>query len=1106
MSNERVFPTSFAQQRLLFLDQFDPGLAAYNLTRAIRMVGPLDPGALTETLRRIAARHASLRTNFRLDSEASYQIVCEQVTLQLPLIDMSHFQESVRRTETLRSAREEGNKSFNLTSGPLFRPILLRLSSVDHVLVLVLHHIIADAWSMSILFKEIEEIYTEIAHAKPSMLPPISIQYSDFARWQREHFTTEALDPHLRYWTNKLSGHSGFLELPIDRLRPPVRSHNGALETFQIAERLTKALTQIAESSGATLFMLLLAALQTLVWRYTGTDDILIGTPIAGRNDPQLERLIGLFVNTLVIRGNLSGNPSFLELLQRTRAATLEAYEHQDLPFEKLVEAVKPQRNLGYTPLVQIMFVFQNTPKQILDLHGLRLEELELDSGSTKFDLTLEIVPQDGLHCEMEYATDLFNKESIQQFTRHFETLLDDIAKNPERPISDLNILDDAAQNQLIFEFNSTNAKYRHNIRIEQLFEQQVNEMPTRVALIESGSQITYEELNARANALARLLLTKRVSQDRPVGVFMRRSIDAVVALLAALKVNTPYVPLDIANPRHRLELLIDDSGCDVILTQRGLEGALPTHVEAISLDDLSSRDIGHSECDGHVSSHDLAYIMYTSGSTGVPKGVEGSHRAVINRLEWMWRRYPFSSDETCCQKTALGFVDSVWEIFGPLLAGIRAVIVTEEVLLDVDKFVALLADHEVSRIVLVPSLLRTLLDLVPNLATRLPKLLLWSASGEILPPDLVSRFREVIPRARLLNIYGSSEVTADVTWHEANRGERLTSVPIGKPISNTQIFILDEKKNLVPPLVRGEIHVGGDCLARGYWRQPELTSQRFIPNPYLPYQSRFLFATGDVGRILADGSIEYLGRLDQQIKLRGMRIEPGEIEANLTAHPLVRQAIVAVYKDPSQMQHLVAYIVCSEGSTPLGEELRRFLRTRLPEYMIPTTFVELRCMPLLPSGKIDRGALPNPSLEVLGKHRTIVPWRTEIERGLSLIWQEVLSLDAVSIDDNFFELGGHSLSALRVLARIRRDFHVDVPIRSLFDRPTIAELALEVEQQTVAGRGSPIAPIASPGAGSSSALLSFLRAELSALSPDQLDALLHSVGSDRNAKAHNKS
>jgi amino acid adenylation domain-containing protein len=1099
MSGRHIFPLSFAQQRLLFLDQLDPGTSAYNLTRVIRMVGPLDSGVLTQTLDRLVTRHASLRTRFAFEAETGYQIVEDGVEFQLPVLDISRLPETDREAEALRLAKGEGHKSFDLASGPLFRSALIRLGSPDHMLVLVMHHIITDGWSMSILFEEIGEIYGELARGTPAKLPELSIQYSDFAQWQRKHFTAEYLQDHVTYWTNKLRGHPDFTGLPTDRPRPAVQSHDGAIEIFQIGEQLARELGQVAERSGATLFMLLLAALQTLIWRCTGSEDVLVGTPIAARNDASFEKIIGFFASTLVMRGNLSGNPTFVELLRRTRETTLEAYDHQDLPFEKLVEAINPRRSLSYPPLFQIMLVLQNAPKQVLKLPGLTLEELEFDGGSSKFDLTLEFWEQDGLRYAIEYCTALFERNSILRLARHVETLLGDIAKNPDRQISQLRILDDATCDSLVSQFNSTDAEYRRDARLEQLFEEQVERAPDRVALVEGSSEITYRELNARANVLAGLLAQKGLNQALPVGVYMERSIDAVVAFLASLKANTPYVPLDISNPRHRLELLIGDAGCRLILTHRGLRGGLPDGVETISLDEPGIVEGDPAPLSTNGTPEDLAYIIYTSGSTGVPKGVAGSHRAAINRFEWMWKTYPFSAGETCCQKTALGFVDSVWEIFGPLLSGNRALIIPDELLLDPDEFVALLARYEIERIVLVPSLLRTMLDVVSDIATRLPKLKLWSTSGELLPSDLVRRFHEAMPAATLLNIYGSSEVTADVTCYQLDRSEDPTPVPIGRPINNTQIFVLDKYKNLVPPLVQGEIHVGGDCLAQGYWKQPELTAQRFIPNLYRSDKSRFLFATGDSGRILADGTIEYLGRSDQQIKLRGFRIEPGEIEANLTAHPLVRDAAIGVHGETSETQHLIAYIVRSEGSGSLTDELRSFLRSRVPEYMVPVVFVELDRLPLLPSGKLDRMALPTPSLDSLVERRIIVDGRTEIEAKLSSIWQEVLERDRVSIYDNFFDLGGHSLSGMRVLARMRRDFHIDIPIRSLFDKPTIAELALELEEHKAKGATMRIAGIV-PGA-PASAMLDVLRAELRKLSSEEVDALLQSVRAENNSK-----
>jgi amino acid adenylation domain-containing protein len=1105
MVDERLFPVSFAQERMLFLDQLDPETAAYNLTRAIRISGELSIEALKRTFVRIIQRHASLRTRFVLDADNAYQIVSDQFDLDVSPIDVSNLPEAARQHELHRIIKEKSLQRFNLLKGPLFRVFIICLGTGEHVLLLIMHHIVTDGWSMSILFEEISKIYAELTLGNDANLPALRIQYSDFARWQRETVTHEKLQPHINYWTDQLGNHSGFIDLPSDYPRPPVQSQSGAVVRFQIHERHATALNRLAEAHETTVFMVLIATFQVLLWRYTGDEDIVVGTPIAGRNDRELERLIGFFVNTLVIRTRFSGDLTFVELLNRVRTKTLEAYDHQELPFEKLIEVINPERTLQATPLFQVMFVLQNAPRQIIELPGLSLEELEVDSGSSKFDLTLDVIEHNGLLCTLEYSTALFERGTIQRFGQHFAILLADIIADPYRPISSLSILDKQTSDTLTIGFNETTAEYRQHSRIEQLFEEQAHRTPDRVALIEGDIQITYQSLDERAGVLAQILVQEGLTQDRPVGIYMHRSIDAVVALLGALKANTPYVPLDLANPEQRLANLIAKAGCSKVMTHRGLDTDLPADVAAISVDklDVTTGLPGRTETDfflarGGESSEQLAYIIYTSGSTGSPKGVEGTHRATINRFEWMWRSYPFSEGECCCQKTPLGFVDSVWEIFGPLLAGVPLVIVPDEVLLNAEEFVDLLARNAVTRIVLVPSLLRTLLDAVPDLGKRLPTLNLWSCSGEVLSPALAGGFRELFPTATLLNIYGSSEVTADVTFTEVGLSDRLPTIPIGRPINNTHILLLDRHRNLVPPLVPGEIYVGGHCLARGYWKEPELTSERFIPNPYRSDQSSRLFATGDLGRIHTDGTIEYLGRLDHQIKLRGMRIEPGEIEGNLIAHPAVLEAAVVLQGEGSEKQLLIAYLVKVLGTDLSVQDLRLFLRSRLPDYMIPTRFIELDRMPLLPSGKLNRLALPAPRPSPLSEP-PMARARTEIEREMISIWCEVLELTTVGVHDNFFDLGGHSLSAMRVLARVRRNLHVDLSVKTIFDAPTVAQLCSEVESQRAQGRT--LDPHFIQHGADGRTLLSLLRTQLKALSPDQVDTLLQMIEDERRGR-----
>ena len=1097
MQDKHVYPVSFAQQSLIFLDQLDPGSTAYNLTWAIRLKGPLDLSRLRDSFRRVVSRHASLRTRF-IHSDEGYQVVSPDSGIHLPIIDMTHVPFDMEEHHLQRFADAEAGQPFNLTAGPLFRTTIVKFSDTHHVLFIVIHHIITDGWSMSILFKEIGAFYSDNTASLPAILPVLSIQYPDFAQWQRYTLTPEYLKSDLTYWTNKLHGHEGYLALPTDRPRPGVQNHVGAVVRFKIEPPIVHALRQLADGTNATLFMILFSAFVVLLHRYTNSEDILVGTPTAGRDNPQLESLFGLFVNTLVIRTELSGNPTFFELLTRVRQATLEALDHRALPFERLTEALQLKRSLSFSPLFQVMFILQNMPKQVLELAGLTLESIDLDSASAKYDLTLEVIEDDGLSCSFEYSSALFDRNSIEQLARSFVTLLGAITNDPNRTVGELEIIDRITREELDGWSNSTAVSYRRDARIEELFEAQVERTPNGNALIEGNETISYRELNSRADTLAAFFRTLELDQAKPVGVFLPRSIGAVTAFLAALKANIPYVPLDVSNPPHRLRLIMSHAGCKAVLTSRELRNLLPDEIRVILIDENATWYGRAAPDTPGRSSADLAYVIYTSGSTGVPKGVEGTHRAAINRFEWMWRVYPFAPGESCCHKTALGFVDSVWEIFGPLLAGVPVVIVADEFLVDPIGFVDLLAKHAVTRVVLVPSLLRALLDVVPDLADRLPNLQTWSVSGEPLPVDLANRFREAVPTATLVNIYGSAEVTADVTYHEVTDLDQISTVPIGRPISNVQVFILDKNKMLVPPLVTGEMFVGGDCLARGYWRQPDLTSQRFIRSP-LDGTSR-LFVTGDLGRLRPDGLIEYLGRVDRQIKLRGMRIELGEIEACVASHPDVRETSVLLRGDSSERQRLVAYFVRRFGSSLSTNELRPFVKQRIPDYMVPSEFVELERIPLLPSGKLDRLALEAATPLLSVRRGVDGRARTEAERKLSAIWKEVLDLDDVGIHDDFFDLGGHSLGAMRVLARVRRDFNVDIPVRAMFERPNIAEFVLEVDARKAAG-GSveerPIAPTAD-----ASTLLKLARSQLGALSSDQMEAMLQALAAEKNSRA----
>lgn len=1088
---EKLYPVSFAQQRLWFLDELEPGNPSYNLPRVIRIQGPLNVSALAGAIKALVSRHEGLRTVFRSLEGEPKQLVLPGMQVDLPILDLSHLPPDARKQEALRLAGEEGRRPFDLTTGPLLRGTVIRLGSQEHILVLVMHHIITDGWSMSVFFRELAEFYRASVDTRAPELPKLDATYADFAQWQREIVSGEVLTGLMGYWKKELQGTELILDLSTDHPRPLVHTGRGAREHFLIDKETAEKLKGLSQSQGATLFMILLAAFQTLLWRYTANDAFLVGTPVAGRSEVELEGLIGLFVNTLILRADFSNDPTFRELLKRIRLIALGAYAHQDAPFEKLVEELNPERTLSRTPLFQVMLVLQNAPKQKLELEDLVLEELEFESGIAMFDLTLEVVELEGLHCTFEYSSDLFDRSTIRRLVGHLKALIDGFIQHPDTRVSALPLLTEQERQQILVDWNDTSAPYPNDLCIHTGFEQQAARTPEAVAFLYHDDQLTYRRLNESANRLAHYLIRQGVTPGSLVGISVERSLEMAIGLLGILKAGAAYVPLDPSLPGARLAVVLQDSRVSTIVTQRAIKDSLlgkEARLLFLDADKAAIDEQSPMNPSVPLSSENLAYVIYTSGSTGTPKGVEGPHRASMNRFAWMWKTYPFGSGETCCQKTALSFVDSIWEIFGPLLRGVRNVIVPEQVLLESEQFVQLLAKYEVSRIVLVPSLLRVLLDECSDLAARLPNLTLWSASGEVLATDLAWRFITNLPQATLLNIYGSSEVAADVTWHEARERVTASCVPIGRPISNTQIYILDRNLRPVPVGVRGEIHVGGDCLARGYWNRPEATAERFISTPFGGTSTR-LYKTGDLGRFLPDGAVEYLGRADNQIKIRGFRIELGEIESVLRSHPSVREAAVIVQ---GEQQKLVVYVVAADGEAPTPSELRRFIRSKLPEYMTPSTYVTLEALPVLPSGKLNRNALPSAEFVRPISDRAYAAPRNEIEETLARIWGEVLKLDQpVGIEDNFFELGGHSLLAVQVISRIRRVFDVEVSIMAIFEQLAIAGLAEEVVKAKAAGL-KPRRPILTGRTPTESR--ETLLAQLDQLSPEEVRGLLDQV------------
>ncbi len=1060
-------PLSFSQQRLWFIDQLYHGSSFYNIPIAFHIQGHLNIKALEQSLNEIIKRHEVWRTNFRLVNGEPIQEISPQSTWDVSIINLEHLSGKDWEAEVKQFGAESAKKPFNLAKGLLVRATLLRLSEEEHVLLVTTHHIITDGWSEGVFLRELSTLYTAFSKNQPSLLPELPIQYADFAVWQRDRLKGEFLATQLNYWKQQLQGELPVLQLPTDRPRPNLTTFTGAKHYFTFSASLTNALKQLSQREDATLFMSLLAAFNILLYRYTDQEDILIASPIANRNRAELEGMLGLFVNTLVLRNNLSGNPSFHELLHRVREVTLDAYGHQDLPFEMLVEELQPERDLSRNPLYEVMFVLQNTPGSVQEASGLTLRTLEFDSGTAQLDIFLSMSEsEEGLTGCLEYNTDIFDSTTITQFLNNFQTLLENIVANPEQHLSELSLLSACEQEKLLFQFNQTCADYPQDVSLHQLFEQQVELTPNYVALISDSEEITYRQLNHRVNQLSHYLHKQGVTKETLVALCLERDLDMIVGILAILKARGAYIPLDPSYPVERLNFMLSDSQAPLLISKQeileklSLSAAkticLDIHKEKISQESWEN-PINISACD------DLAYIIYTSGSTGTPKGVLGTHRGTVNGLHWLWKTYPFTPREVCCQKTAISFVDSVWEIFAPLLQGIPIVIISNATLIDPQLFIESLAQHKVSRIILVPSLLRVLLDNYSHLVKKLTHLKFWITSGEELSVKLVQSFRELMPFAKLINLYGSSEVSANATYYDTSLlSEQAHIVPIGRPINNTQIYVLNRDLQPTPIGVAGELYLGGDGLAKGYLHRPKLTQERFIDNPFIPGNK--LYKTGDLVRYVQDGNLEYLGRHDEQVKIRGFRVELGEIATAIAQYPDVQECVVIASNDAQQNPRLIAYIVADKQD--ITTQILLFLQHKLPNYMLPSAFVVLDAFPLTPNGKVDKLALQNKNSEnnLKNTNKSFIAPRNFTELSLAKLWENLLNTSPIGVTDNFFNLGGYSFLAVRLMAQIQDMFGHNLTLSTLFENPTIEKLSTIVAQASREISNSPLIAINSSG------------------------------------------
>jgi len=1036
-------PLSFAQQRLWFLAQLEPDSPFYNIPAAVRLQGELNYKALEQTFNEILRRHEALRTHFQTVEGQAVAVIKETKPLLVPLVDLSQLTLQQQEVEVKQQAFTEAQQSFELMSDLLLRVKLLCLGEQEHIVLLSMHHIASDGWSVGVLVQELAKLYPAFCNQESSPLTELPIQYVDFAAWQRQWLQQQVLETQLSYWRNHLENAPKVLELPTDYPRPAIQTFQGATYSFELSKELSVSLNKLSQQQGSTLFMTLLAAFQTLLWRYTGQEDIVVGSPIANRNRAEIEGLIGFFVNTLVLRTNLAGNPSFEELLKRVQEVALGAYAHQDLPFELLVEHLQPERSLSHTPLFQVMFVLQNAPMSALELPGLTLTPVESDSQSAKFDLTLYITEtESGLVGNLEYNTDLFAETSIQRMAAHLQTLLSGVVANPQQCLSQLPLLSEYEQHQLLVEWNNTEVEYPQQQCIHQLFEAQVERTPDAIAVVFESEQLTYQELNNRANQLAHYLRSLGVKPEVLVGICVERSLLMVIGLLAILKAGSAYVPLDPSYPQERLAYMLEDSQPGVLLTQQYLLKSLPNHKAQVICIDADWKQIANESTENpasNITCDNLAYVIYTSGSTGKPKGAMNTHSGICNRLLWMQDMYQLRSADSVLQKTPFSFDVSVWEFFWTLMTGARLVVAQPEGHRDTNYLVNLILQQQITTLHFVPSMLQVFIE--AEGLEKCQSLVRVIASGEALTAQLQKRFFNRLD-AQLHNLYGPTEAAVDVTFWQCQKDSvtNQNTVSIGQPIANIQIYLLDKYLNPVPMGVTGEVYISGIGLGRGYLNRPDLTAEKFIPNPF-SQQTERLYNTGDKGRYLSNGEIEYIGRIDHQVKVRGFRIELGEIESIISQYPAVRETVVIVSEESVDSKRLVAYVVPQKEEILVISELRKFLESKLPNYMVPAVFVILEALPLTPNGKIDRKALPTPDTMRPELEAVYQPPETEVDQTIADIWQKVLQLENVGIHDNFFEIGGHSLLLVQVHSKLLEVLQTDLSILDLFKYPTINSL-----------------------------------------------------------------
>jgi amino acid adenylation domain-containing protein len=1037
VSRDGELPLSFSQERLWFLHQVDPESTAYNIVSSMHFERGVDVDALAYGLNALIERHETLRTTFISRDGQPFPRIAPPRQVMLPVIDLRSLSAEERGDQAALIKTREAERPFDLEHGPLLRFTLIRSADDDAELLLALHHIISDRWSLGVLMNELQVVYRARLDKAVAALPDLQVQYVDFACWQRERLQGSALEDQLTYWRDRLSGTPAVLDLPTDRPRPAEQTHRGSWQWRQLPEPLGAAVRTMSVKAGVTPFMIFLAAFDALLHRYTGQDDILIGTPIAGRTNRLLEGLVGCFVNMLVLREDVSGHPTFAQLLGRVRETALGAYSHAEVPFEKLVADLHPQRDMSRSPLFQVAIAYQSSPKAVETPNDVSMTA----SGGTLFDLTLFIEEIHGVYSvTAEYNIDLFEQATIQRMLGHFEALMTSALESPDAPIGLLPMLTAGEPSQLLPAWRGAAVELETDLRIHDLVSRQAARTPGAIAVRCQGQSCTYAELNARANQLARHLRAQGVTTEMLVGLSTERSIDMVVGLLGILKAGAAYVPLDPSYPTDRLTYMVEDAGISVLVTQSALVDALPQGDRRVVCLDRDWPQVAResdADLDALGGGASLAYVIYTSGSTGRPKGVQIPHHAVVNFLRSMANEPGLGAGDVLVSVTTLSFDISGLELYLPLMVGARVVVATRDDVTDGAQLRALLESEHATVMQATPATWRLLIEAG------------WSApglkmlcGGEALPSDLAAQLSE--RGGELWNVYGPTETTIWSTLERLGEG----SITIGRPIANTQVYVLDRNLQPMPVGVPGELYIAGDGLARGYRQRPELTAERFLPDPFGAPGAR-MYCTGDLARFLEDGRLECLGRVDHQVKVRGFRVELGEVESALASHPAIKETVVFAEEVGAGDKRLVAYVVYEAGESLTASELRKLVRATLPEYMVPSFFVKLDRLPLTPNGKVNRRALPGP-FQGSGPDRERIPPQTPTEVRIAEVWQRVLGVNDISIGDNFFDIGGHSLLSMRVVAEIDRVIGAKLNPRVMF-LESLKQIAAHCDRQLAA-------------------------------------------------------